>query len=218
MPPKKQVLTPAPKVEVPEPDIATQEKTTSKGFRIESNKYNLFPNFLFDPKLWEMGSDTYLTVNRKTGEVTERTRVGRAPSVTTLLVYMWCLDKTTAVYAEENGTTTGIVGYGKPIGFAVIANKDNLGVGWKAVQRGMKHIEKVGLIRLVRTGHRDKYKIFVPNCTRTFDGKQADGTIRMHGKTYTDRGAQQEEEIQFLGESKSASFNLNEVDDDFDLG
>ena len=44
-------------------------------------------------------------------------------------------------------------------------------------------------------------------------GKQADRTIRLSGKTHTDKGTQQKEEMEFLDESKSTSFNI-EGDDE----
>ncbi len=98
---------------------------------------------------------------------------------------MWCIDKVTSVFEDKDGTPIGVVLNGLPIGFAVIANDANLSISWSSVQRNMKYLEQVGLIRRVRGTIKDKYSYAVLNCRKQFNGKQADGTIRLGGKTFT---------------------------------
>lgn len=151
-------------------------KPTRKGIAVDYDFNTNVPNYVFNPVLWHPAK-------------------GRKPSVDAMLCYLWCIDKVTKVYEDkEDGTSTGKVIDGMPIGYAVIANEANLGISWSSVQRNMKYLEKVGLIRRVRSTIKDKYSYEVLNCRKSFNGKQADGTIRMGGKTYTDRMAPWPEE------------------------
>jgi hypothetical protein len=187
MPPRK--VPPAP-VEEPQQEV----KPASKGIAVNYAFNTNVPNYVFNPALWHPAK-------------------GRKPSVDALLCYMWCIDKVTSVYEDEDGTPTGKVLDGLAIGFAVIANADNLGISWSSVQRNMKFLEGVGLIRRIRGTIKDKYTFEVVNCRKQFNGKQADGTTRMGGKTY--KKAQPKEEIQFLDESEpTPSFNLEEEGDE----
>jgi hypothetical protein len=190
MPPKKQsIKQPAP-VEKPSP------KRT--GVHIDYDFNTSVPNYVYNPALWHPAK-------------------GRKPSVDAMLCYMWCIDKVTSVYEDNDGTPTGKVLDGLRIGFAVIANEANLGISYSSVQRNMKYLEDAKLIRRVRGTFKDKYSYEVLNCRKQFNGKQSDGTFRMSGKTYTEKGAQQqaqeEKGIEFLDESKVQSFNI-EGDDE----
>ena len=117
---------------------------------------------------------------------------GRKPSVDAMLCYLWCIDKVTSVYED----------------------KANLGISYSSVQRNMQHLEQAKLIRRVRGTFRDKFSYEVLNCRKKFNGKQADGTIRMNGKTYIDKRTQQEEVLEFLDERHTTSFNLEGEDDE----
>jgi hypothetical protein len=187
MPPR---IVPAALVEEPQHEV----KPASKGIAVNYAFNTNVPNYVFNPALWHPAK-------------------GRKPSVDALLCYLWCIDKVTSVYEAENGTPNGKVLDGLPIGFAVIANEANLGISWSSVQRNMKYLEGVGLIRRVRGTIKDKYSYEVVNCRKSFNGKQADGTTRVGGKTY--KHAQPNEEIQFLNETTAATtFNLEDEDDD----
>ncbi|MGB0073617.1 MAG: hypothetical protein WBP71_11765 [Terracidiphilus sp.] len=163
MPPRKQF--PAP-VEEPQQEV----KPARKGIVVNYDFNTTVPNYVFNPALWYS------------------TKKGRKPSVDAMLCYMWCIDKVTSLFEDEDGTPTGKVLDGLPIGFAVIANDANLGISWSSVQRNMKYLEQVGLIRRVRGTIKDKYSYEVLTCRKQFNGKRADGTIRLGGKTYTDKG------------------------------
>jgi hypothetical protein len=185
MPPRIVHLAP---VKEPQQEV----KPASKGIAVNYAFNTNVPNYVFNPALWHPAK-------------------GRKPSVDALLCYMWCIDKVTSVYEDEDGTPTGKVLDGLPIGFAVIANDANLGISWSSVQRNMKYLQKVNLIRRVRGTIKDKYSYEVLNCRKQLNGKQVDGTIRMGGKTY--KKAQPKEEVDFFDESKTTSFNL-EGDDE----
>jgi|ERR1035437_819872 hypothetical protein len=187
MPPKK---APSAPVEEPQQEV----KPASKGIAVNYAFNTNVPNYVFNPAFWQP----------KDG--------GRPPSVYAMLCYLWCIDKVTSVYEDEDGTPTGKVLDGLPIGFAVIANDANLGISWSSVQRNMKYLEGVGLIRRVRGTIKDKYSYEVLNCRKSLNGKQEDGTIRMGGKTYKD--AQPKEEIQFLGDTTATTNSSIEEDDD----
>jgi hypothetical protein len=187
MPPRK---VPAAPVEESQHEVKPASKGVAVNYAFNTN----VPNYVFNAALWHPAK-------------------GRKPSVDALLCYMWCIDKVTSVYEGEDGTPTGKVLDGLPIGFAVIANDANLGISWSSVQRNMKYLERVGLIRRVRGTIKDKYSYEVLNCRKSLSGKQADGTIRMGGKTY--KNAQPKEEIQFLDDDKATtSFNLDDEDDE----
>jgi hypothetical protein len=186
MPPR--IVPPAP-VEEPQQEV----KSASKGIAVNYAFNTNVPNYVFNPALWHPAK-------------------GRKPSVDALLCYMWCIDKVTSVFEDEDGTPTGKVLDGLPIGFAVIANDANLGISWSSVQRNMKYLEGVGLLRRVRGTIKDKYSYEVLNCRKSLNGKQADGTIRMGGKTY--KKTQTKEEIEFLDETKTTSSNIEDDDDD----
>lgn len=190
MPPKKQ--SPAP-VEEPQQEV----KSARKGIVVNYDFNTTVPNYVFNPALWHPAGK------------------GRKPSVDAMLCYMWCIDKVTSVYEDKDGTPTGKVLNGLPIGFAVIANDANLGISWSSVQRNMKYLEKVKLIHRVRGTIKDKYSYEVLNCRKSLNGKQEDGTIRMDGKTY--KKAQPKEEIEFLDESKASTTAFNVEDEDDDL-
>jgi hypothetical protein len=187
MPPKKQsIKQPAP-VEKP--------STKRTGVHIDYEFNTTVPNYVFNSALWHPATK------------------GRKPSVDAMLCYLWCIDKVTSVYKDKDGTPNGKVLDGLAIGFAVIANDANLGISWSSVQRNMKYLEQINLIRRVRGTIKDKYSYEVLNCRKSLNGKQADGTIRMGGKTYIDKNAQQEEELEFLDENKLQSFNIDSDDE-----
>jgi hypothetical protein len=187
MPPR---IVPAPPVEDPQQEVKPASKGVAVNYAFNTN----VPNYVFNPALWHPAK-------------------GRKPSVDALLCYLWCIDKVTSVYEAEDGTPNGKVLDGLPIGFAVIANKANLGSSWSSVQRNMKYLEGVGLIRRVRGTIKDKYSYEVLNCRKQLNRKQADGTIRMGGKTY--RTAQPVEDIQFPDDNKTATaFNIEDEDDE----
>ena len=158
MPPKKQTAP----VEEPQQEV----KPARKGISVNYDYNTTVPNYVFNPALWHA------------------TKKGRKPSVDALLCYMWCIDKVTSTFEDEDGTITGKVLDGLPIGFAVIGNDANLGVSWSSIQRNMRHLENAKLIRRVRSNIKDKYSYEVLNCRKEFNGKQANGTIRLHGRTY----------------------------------
>lgn len=143
-----------------------QGEPEQTGIRINYEFNTSFPNFAFRREFW----------TPKAG--------GRKPSADAALVYLWCLDKVTEVYTQD-GVRYGAVLGGKRIGFKVIAG--NLGVAWNTVQRNMKHLEGVGLIRRFRGSNMQEYSYEVVNCRRVFNGKQADGSIKHKGKTYKRR-------------------------------
>ena len=187
MPPRK---VPAP-VEEPQQEVKPERRG---GIEVIYDYNTTVPNYVFNPALWHPAK-------------------GRKPSVDALLCYMWCIDKVTSVYKDEDGTPTGKVLDGLPIGFAVIANDANLGISWSSVQRNMKYLEGIGLIRRVRSTIKDKYSYEVLHCRKSFSGTQADGSIRMGGKTY--KKAQPQEEIQFLEDTTATtSFNIEDEDDE----
>jgi hypothetical protein len=188
MPSRKE--SPAP-IEEPQQEV----KPASKGIAVNYAFNTNVPNYVFNPALWRPAEK------------------GRKPSVDAMLCYMWCIYKVTSVYEDKDGTPTGKVLNGLAIGFAVIANDANLGISWSSVQRNMKYLEQVGLIRRVRGTIKDKYSYEVLNCRKSLSGKQADGTIRMGGKTYTDNRVQKREENGLLDETRSTSFNI-EGDDE----
>src|ERR1035441_6271847 len=188
MPPRKH--TPAP-VEESQQEV----KPARKGIAINYDFNTNVPNYVFNPALWHPATK------------------GRKPSVDAMLCYLWCIDKVTSVYKDKDGTPNGKVLDGLAIGFAVIANDANLGISWSSVQRNMKYLEKVNLIRRVRGTIKDKYSYEVLNCRKQLNGKQVDGTIRMGGKTY--KKAQPKEEIQFLDDTTATtSFNIEDEDDE----
>jgi hypothetical protein len=187
MPPIKRPSAP---VEEPQQEV----KPASKGIAVNYAFNTNVPNYVFNPALWHPAK-------------------GRKPSVDALLCYMWCIDKVTSVYEDEDGTPTGKVLDGLAIGFAAIANDANLGISWSSVQRNMKYLQKVNLIRRIRGTIKDKYSYEVLNCRKQLNGKQVDGTIRTGGKTY--KKAQPTEEIQFLDyTTATTSFNLEDEDDE----
>jgi hypothetical protein len=173
-----------------------EAKHVRKGVAVNYDYNTTVPNYVFNPALWLPA------------------KKGRKPSVDAMLCYLWCIDKVTSVYGDKDGTPTGKVLDGLPIGFAVIANEANLGISWSSVQRNMKYLEQAKLIRRVRGTIKDKYSYEVLNCRKQFNGKQADGTIRMGGKTYIDKRTQQEEVLEFLDERHTTSFNLEGEDDE----
>jgi DNA-binding transcriptional ArsR family regulator len=106
---------------------------------------------------------------------------GRPPSVITMLVYMWMTDKVTK--CEDIGSVIyGFVLGGRPIEFNILA--ENIGVSWRTIQSAVKYLVEVKLIERERVSKMRQYRYYVPNCRKTFNGKQPDGTIRMGGKTY----------------------------------
>ncbi|MES2390139.1 MAG: hypothetical protein V4555_00755 [Acidobacteriota bacterium] len=141
------------------------------GIHIKREYNTALPNWLMDAKWWK-------PVNG-----------GRKPSADAFLIYMWCYDKVTKI-EEIDGVPHGfVIGY-KPIDFETIAG--NLGISWSSVQRNMKHLVNVGLVKRHRSSKMQEYSYSVPNCRKKFDGEQPDGSVKHKGKTYT-RKAKAEE-------------------------
>jgi len=77
----------------------------------------------------------------------------------------------------------------------------------------MKYLEGSDSFAAFAAPSRTNYSYEVLNCRKQLNRKQADGTIRMGGKTY--RTAQPKEDIQFLDDNKTATaFNIEDEDDE----
>lgn len=143
------------------------------------------PNYIYDPVLW-------------------RHQGRKGISAHYVLIYLLLIDKVTEAYDDDDGTKTGVVLGGTPVSFRDIATA--LGCSYSTVQRATAHLVSVGLIRRQWVSMTDGYSWEVLNCRKWLSGKQADGTIRLGGKTY--KKAQPKEEMEFLDESKVTSFNI----------
>jgi hypothetical protein len=143
------------------------EPTKRRGIEVNYEYGNFIPNWIMKPDLWQPDAG------------------GRPPSVYALLCYIWLVDKVTSGH-DEDGTPVGEVLGGKPIGFSTIAR--NLGIAWRTVQRQMAYLDDVAmLIRRTPDGESGAYSFEVMNCDKWkyLDGKQADGSVKLNGNTYT---------------------------------
>jgi DNA-binding transcriptional ArsR family regulator len=89
---------------------------------------------------------------------------------------------------EEDGTLIGEVLGGKPISYATIAR--NLGIAWRTVQRHMSFLAETALlIRRTPDEESGSYSFEVLNCDKWkyLDGKQADGSVKLNGKSFNRR-------------------------------
>jgi hypothetical protein len=132
----------------PQAPVEEPQPQPRKGIRVDPTKYTKVPNFIYNPLLWN-----------------PLLKGGRKPSADTVLVYLWCLDKVTSVYDDEKlGVPIGVVMFGREIPFTLIGDKDNLEISWSTVQRSMKHLVAVGLIRRTQDRATSPYRYEVINC------------------------------------------------------
>ena len=89
MPPRK---VPAAPVEESQHEV----KPASKGIAINYAFNTNVPNYVFNPALWHPA------------------KKGRKPSVDAMLCYLWCIDKVTSVYEDEDGTPSSTLPVGVP--------------------------------------------------------------------------------------------------------
>jgi hypothetical protein len=188
------------------PNLDAQLVPQGSGIHINPEYSTSIPNSVFfDPKFWlpEAG--------------------GRPPSVYAVIVYGWCISKTTDIFTADDGVKYGRVLGGREIKFSLIA--ENLGISWGAVQSNMEHLVKVGLIYRVRSSAMKEYRYFVIDCQKKFKDKPKEGELpkgtgkMVKGKmVYPKTPAVSKEEMDFLDESKSTVLNFTDEDADLSDG
>lgn len=96
-----------------------------------------------------------------------------------MLLWWWLNDKVTEAYAED-GVSIGVVMFGNPVDFDIIADADNLGTTWKSIQRNMQTLANKGFIRRKRHGVAKGYSFEVVGCAREVSDK-----VSLKGKKYS---------------------------------
>jgi hypothetical protein len=135
--------------------MAPKPKQAKSGIRLNPEYNTSVPNWALEAQYW-MPIDG-----------------GRPPSIHALRILIWCIDKVTSVYDDEElGVPIGSVLGGAEISFNTIGNANNLRISWSTVQRAMQFLEERRLIRRHRGSSMKEYSYEVINCRKEFKEKK----------------------------------------------